>query len=315
MEKFAQNSPFASNSSLLRRAERPPVNTLADNRYLEMHKNAHQANTGIVRKLAKIQEASPVEKTEVEHSLTASDSELDDTLVAPNSSTSKLTAVSPGFQFNDREEWDNFSYDATRKNRGGFSFSLGSSQESLSQHSPDGPADNQGEGGLKMGVTGPGSRTSSVESVNSVGVGIPLHSSTPPVHKQLPDLPTTQETQMHHQGGLRQHGNPPQAVLSSTVNGSREVVGSTDKWHDPPPTSALMSKVFPGLKKQDDLKEKEHGKPTATVSLTSMFCICTYLHVLHVVWSLNGSLLSQQIHCKQQCLQRVACCTMYSRRN
>ena len=274
MEKFAQNSPFASNSSLLRCAEKSPVNTLADNQHLEMHKirSAHQANTGIVRKLAKIREASPVGKTEVEHSLTVSDSELDDTLVAPNSSTIKTTAVSPGFQFNDQEEWGSFGYDTTRKNHGEFSFSLGSSQESISQHSPDGPAENQGGGGLKTGATGPGSRTSSVESVNSVGVGIPLHSSTPPVHKQLPDLPTTQETQMHHQGMLHQHGNPDQAVLSSTVNGSRSVVGSTDKWQDPPPTSALMSKVFPGL------KEKEHGKLTTTVSVTSTFCTCTYTY-------------------------------------
>ena len=239
LEKYAQNSPFSSNSSLLRCVENVSTSTSPHGQQLEtntIHSMQH-CSTGVTRKLARIKEASPVRKTKVEDSVSVvSDVDLDDTLVAANDSTGKRTTDHIDSSFNDHEEWGSVSYDSTQKTRGGFNFSFVSSQEATPQDIIDVPAESLGKGNVEMEASGPGSRTDSVESVNSVGVGVPLLCSTPPVHQQQPHLHDSPDSKLHREGTLQPQG--PGVIASNHGD-------------DPTPVSSLMSKVFPGLKKRE----------------------------------------------------------------
>ena len=229
-------------------------------------------------------------------------SDLDSTLVAPGDTTPH---TGPAFEFDDKEAWQSFSTGTPRGKVKGTGAVTGSSTGSSPR-----PLDSsthtegveEGQDGERE-VVGPGSRAESLESVCSTSMGVPLYSSTPPVKMAVVCGDTAVGEQRRVQEAVNAHSGGPHheeealadgqcksgisAQLTSTqpstacltlVNQSQfqgGVQGQTEAkllQEDHPPTaSALMAKLFPGLKKQ--LAAPAKGQRDSVGTHTCAHCI------------------------------------------
>ena len=209
-------------------------------------------------------------------------SDLDGTLVAPDNATPH---TGPAFEFDDKETWQSFNAGTPQGKGAGIltGSSVGSSPRLLNSdtHTDSAGEAEVGQGG-KPEVARPASRAESLESIHSTSMGTPLYSSTPPVKKAVPcgDAAAINEQRgkgevvsnhdgdpLHKEGApaSNQHTSGSSALVTSTTSpaarltlvnqsqvyeSAQEPLGARVLRSDPPTASSLMSKLFPGLKKQ-----------------------------------------------------------------
>ena len=252
-------------------------------------------------------------------------SELDSTLVAPDNATPH---TGPAFEFDDKETWQSFNSGTPREKGKGTDVITGSSAGSSPgpldcvTHTECMNEVEKEEQGCKPKVAEPASRAESLESIHSTSMGAPLYSSTPPVKTAVPcdnpvpaifeqrekgeDVNDCSGDPLHEEKATASSGHRSgSAVLgtSTTSPTSRLTLVNQSQFYgseqepaearvlpsDPPTASSLMSKLFPGLKKQPAApsKGKRDSVGACMCVLLSVFvcvcvvCVCAYVCYSH----------------------------------
>ena len=236
LEQMTQNSLFSSQSLekySINQQNKPPLRRRKLAKITEFNKADHDGD--LSETCSEVTTLGESSAPEVDGS--DSESEGDQTLIA-NEDPTKDHPLKPSeqLQFNDDEEWDSFNNSVPTK-RPGFNFGSGDDSSTACEEGAHQVLREKGH----LEAIGPGSRADSLESLRTDSVGIPLCSSTPPA-KALSELGRAQEV-----------SKPFNMTQLPHACGNEEAASRTDG--QPQPPSALMARLFPGLRKQKELSK------------------------------------------------------------